>query len=1312
MPQFESPNIVKPEETVDASISAVPEPSRLIVTNKAMRSRVNSLESQRGLFDKRPRYQLEGTGLENLSFLANNGFGALAKMIGMHAKAKRTYKKAKDARVIIMHEEKMFDNGAFDMTPDKMFDFSSSIVREEVIAITGGTEITDCQYQCIMAVADGDGDPESTVTAVALDSDEIEELSRDIKMKKFHILTFILLLVRIVVAAAANCTLGYLCQYIPEYLKLPFGIPKALGRVFGRVEKAVVEIALNFPLLVFAYPGDKPESGEKGSSNEEYIGAKIEADGMKFVDMASPKFRCGEPGDAPCEQDENDENVLKLPCCSDLSIVDYMELECVQKFISGAGNTINTARSHPICLKPEVYGDCSNVPPPDNYEKELARRIRENIDKMSSNAYLQGMNTQLANAQNKSLATMEEIEKFDRMLNSGKDDVGQYSMELYKNMFASMQCEENKLVDLDDEYIEVIADKLVGVLLASEAFYKIIMDNEDLSNVLQVSCQTFEAVKDSGGNPNNVDNPAIRNLASRFSTNRQGGGVDLENLSSKPYLMTRICEQLDKVDGFLSQRCVPEKYIDDLKEEFKDRVVEMAGNVFDSVYQQNDTWGETGDWREYAYLNVIVGRGGGLSDASAFFSDNPAAERGVFHEARKRDILRKFESFTEKMIDWLYETDLSRRANREAVENGILSASEQNINLYFNRIPTCNPAIHYNMYENGCDPSSLAGNVGNWGGWRDTMDGVMKSMQSGVDAASTWTDEAFRVLKETRDFMCCILYTLISVVHFAKWAYKAGMQTAMQMEDTARNFAYNVMGTSMDVYDSVGEVAGIFSEGFPAPLSSLVGGLGTTTIASIVGFNALGLDAQATSTSNLPPDMVEDEMKNEESNWEKGRRRLQTAMATVKYARSGAYWKMKEIIEGRSDEQWVEDLEGFLTDMESQVQQIIGLFGLVFSGNCVEDPSTQQGGEELMDVAGTEEEQSRFAQGIEDGKDWINTTGRDAACAVSDAIEEIKSALQVIIDLLKLWRGLTEGNLVELLGFVLPIGDMVKAFSDVLKRIFGTFATGVLMPFEQGIGYSFNSPAWEVVKEHCPWGFDVAGQLLCVVAELKAAFKAKIDDLLTFDADNMTLWSDLTIGRMKLGFLDSLINLLELILNFLNTFGNCFDDETVMEEVLAQELTTGMLTLDQYLAIGASAGIPLDDMVDYLDTSPSYDTALRSALKKNSEDGLLRYIATGNAEEYDVDKITNEVLMRIEQRNTANASEFSGGEGHAQDQTGVVTEEVGTLQGPPTRAIMPDIFESVANTYVQNKGINAAQEVMKTIANMAKGNKTYGTGRI
>lgn len=101
-------------------------------------------------------------------------------------------------------------------------------------------ELTPETLGCIQAVASADTDPDiDKLTGSDTDvKEEVEKLSK----KEYTFFTFIILILRMSVAAAANATLGYLCWWFRYKVFMPFGIHRAISNIFKTIERIVLRL--------------------------------------------------------------------------------------------------------------------------------------------------------------------------------------------------------------------------------------------------------------------------------------------------------------------------------------------------------------------------------------------------------------------------------------------------------------------------------------------------------------------------------------------------------------------------------------------------------------------------------------------------------------------------------------------------------------------------------------------------------------------------------------------------------------------------------------------------------------------------------------------------------------------------------------------------------------------------------------------------------------------------------------------------------------------------------------------------------------
>jgi hypothetical protein len=143
-------------------------------------------------------------------------------------------------------------------------------------------------------------------------------------------------------------------------------------------------------------------------------------------------------------------------------------------------------------------------------------------------------------------------------------------------------------------------------------------------------------------------------------------------------------------------------------------------------------------------------------------------------------------------------------------------------------------------------------------------------------------------------------------------------------------------------------------------------------------------------------------------------------------------------------------------------------------------------------------------------------------------------------------------------------------------------------PIETSLAYSFTSPAWEVIKEKCPEGFDINLQLFCFMLDIKTDLLAKLKALFDIDVQNIKVWEDLTVKKSQIEMLDALIKMLDLLLEFLNNFGECFNSEDLLNDFFAVEFASGYMKVEEFLDVAYDAGIPIDEALTLAQGTPVY----------------------------------------------------------------------------------------------------------------------------
>jgi hypothetical protein len=263
----------------------------------------------------------------------------------------------------------------------------------------------------------------------------------------------------------------------------------------------------------------------------------------------------------------------------------------------------------------------------------------------------------------------------------------------------------------------------------------------------------------------------------------------------------------------------------------------------------------------------------------------------------------------------------------------------------------------------------------------------------------------------------------------------------------------------------------------------------------------------------------------------------------------------------RGEDTETSKFEKMADSWEEEIRKALAYLQVAFSTQCMTDPSQGGGGMTAMN---------------------------EAVCAAGDAIAEVKSALQMLIALLKIWRDANQGNLLSIVGFAFPIKDMYDLLVDQLMKLVSMALDPFFSPIETSLAYSFTSPAWEVVKAKCPWGFDINIELFCFVLDIKSDLLLKLKGIFDIDVQNIQMWEDLTIKKTQIAMLDALINLLEMLLDFLTNFGECFNSDDLLNDFFAAELAGGYMNIDEYIAVAYDAGIPIDEALTLSKGTPSY----------------------------------------------------------------------------------------------------------------------------
>jgi len=134
-------------------------------------------------------------------------------------------------------------NAAFNNVPVGQYD---EPIQSFIGSLTGGQDLNQDNLECIRDVAGweaSDTGPAAVNNYTERMSDVVEQ-ARRVQPIKFG-LEFFWLLLRLVFGVIVHGTIGFLCWWIPTNLVIPFflvdKIPKALGNLFGKLERLLLE---------------------------------------------------------------------------------------------------------------------------------------------------------------------------------------------------------------------------------------------------------------------------------------------------------------------------------------------------------------------------------------------------------------------------------------------------------------------------------------------------------------------------------------------------------------------------------------------------------------------------------------------------------------------------------------------------------------------------------------------------------------------------------------------------------------------------------------------------------------------------------------------------------------------------------------------------------------------------------------------------------------------------------------------------------------------------------------------------------------
>ena len=144
-------------------------------------------------------------------------------------------------------------------------------------------------------------------------------------------------------------------------------------------------------------------------------------------------------------------------------------------------------------------------------------------------------------------------------------------------------------------------------------------------------------------------------------------------------------------------------------------------------------------------------------------------------------------------------------------------------------------------------------------------------------------------------------------------------------------------------------------------------------------------------------------------------------------------------------------------------------------------------------------------------------------------------------------------------GLKLPLHDMWEAMKMVILTNLSEALDILLGPFDQVLAGLRGTPEIRNMINNDCFGFgSFLDFLSCMLGNIKMSILAQVEKFISFQLNDIWLWSDITVNRKRLKVLQAFSNLLKNIINLLMGLKDCYDPNTVVKEILEAQ------THDQY----------------------------------------------------------------------------------------------------------------------------------------------------